>query len=212
MYTQDLTINYTRNAPGADRLRAKSDTNWKERRSVSGGIVKYAGANIRGRTRKQHAIAMSSCEAELMGLADMALELVYLYYVFEHLGVQFDEKPELETDQPDSHALIERALKVHGPIEVETDAQSAYNLTQRDSPGVNTKHVARRVFKMRELAARKIVSVRLVRTDEMEADIMTKILERQPFEKHRDSIMNAAAKLRERVKEVKSQAATSSES
>ena len=65
---------------------------------------------------------------------------------------------------------------------------------------------------MRELAARKIVSVRLVRTDEMEADIMTKILERQPFEKHRDSIMNAAAKLRERVKEVKSQAATSSES
>ena len=65
---------------------------------------------------------------------------------------------------------------------------------------------------MRELAARKIVSVRLVRTDEMEADIMSKILERPSFEKHRDTIMNSAAKLRERVKEVKSQAATSSES
>ena len=140
------------------------------------------------------------------------MELVYLYYVFEHLGVQFEEKPELSTDQPESHSLIERALQVHGPIEVETDAQSAYNLTQRDSPGANTKHVARRVFKMRELAARKLVSVRLVRTDEMEADLMTKILERPAFEKHRDSVMNAAAKLRDRIQEMQSEAATSSES
>ena len=66
---------------------------------------------------------------------------------------------------------------------------------------------------MRELAARKIVSVRLVRTctDEMEADLMTKILERPAFEKHRDSVMNAAAKLRDRVREMQSEAATSSE-
>ena len=57
-----------------------------------------------------------------MGLAHAALELVYLYFVFEHLGVQFDEMPDVETDEPNAHSLIERVMKGHGSIVVETDS------------------------------------------------------------------------------------------
>ena len=46
---------------------------------------------------------------------------------------------------------------------------------------------------MRELAAKKLVALRLVKTADMEADMMTKILERAAFDKHRDSVMNVSA-------------------
>ena len=46
---------------------------------------------------------------------------------------------------------------------------------------------------MRELRKRRRVAVRLVKTDEMEADILTKILEKPPFDKHRRSLKNLAA-------------------
>ena len=46
---------------------------------------------------------------------------------------------------------------------------------------------------MRELRKRRRVVVKLVKTDEMEADILTKILERPMFDKHRRSLKNLGA-------------------
>ena len=46
---------------------------------------------------------------------------------------------------------------------------------------------------MRELRKRKKVAVKLVRTEDMEADILTKILPKQLFDKHRRSLKNLSA-------------------
>jgi len=115
-------------------------------------------------------------------------------FVLEHLGVQFTELPEATTDDPEAHALVERMQDVHGPVEVETDSKSAHDLIHRNSSGGGaTRHVERKEFKMRELQRRKKVAVRLVKTADMEADILTKILDRAAFDKHRRTIKNLAA-------------------
>ena len=49
------------------------------------------------------------------------------------------------------------------------------------------------MFKMRELRGAGLVRVTLIPTDENEADIFTKPLDRAPFERHRDKIMNRAS-------------------
>ena len=46
---------------------------------------------------------------------------------------------------------------------------------------------------MRELRGAGLVDVKYVPTDDNTADIFTKILSRQPFEKHRRTLLNLAA-------------------
>ena len=43
---------------------------------------------------------------------------------------------------------------------------------------------------MRELRGAGVVTVKYVPTDENTADLFTKILSRQPFEKHRKTVLN----------------------
>ena len=110
-----------------------------------------------------------------------------------------DEQPEAATDDPEAHSMIGRVLdahsaNTHGIVEAETDAKAAYDLCHRESSGGGaSRHIDRREFKMRELRKRRRVIVRLVKTEDMEADILTKILERPLADKHRRSLKNLGA-------------------
>ena len=46
---------------------------------------------------------------------------------------------------------------------------------------------------MRELRGARLVEVKHLGTDENSADMFTKVLTRQPFEKHRKTVLNLAA-------------------
>ena len=54
----------------------------------------------------------------------------------------------------------------------------------------NSRHVDRKLFKMAELCGAGEVTVDYVPTDDNLADLFTKILSRQPFEKHRKTVLN----------------------
>ena len=54
----------------------------------------------------------------------------------------------------------------------------------------HTRHIDRKLFKLREMRGAGIVKVQYIPTDENTADIFTKVLDRQPFEKHRRTAMN----------------------
>ena len=47
--------------------------------------------------------------------------------------------------------------------------------------------------KMAEMRGAGLVTVKYLGTEENTADLFTKILDRQPFEKHRKTVLNAAA-------------------
>ena len=76
---------------------------------------------------------------------------------------------------------------------VETDNKGAHDLCHRFSSAQHTRHIDRKLFKLREMRGAGLVTVKYLGTEENTADIFTKILDRQPFEKHRKTVLNAAA-------------------
>ena len=113
---------------------------------------------------------MSSTEAELVALAECAIELVHIIGLCRFLGLEIDEA-----------------------VEVETDNKGAHDLCHRYSAAQHSKHIDRKMYKMREMRGAKIVTVKYIPTNENTADMWTKVLARQLFEKHRRVAFNLAA-------------------
>jgi len=59
-------------------LHAFADSNGGTTRSVTGDVIFLSGGAISHACRRQHCITMSSCEAELVALADSSIELLML--------------------------------------------------------------------------------------------------------------------------------------
>ena len=165
--TKTLGITYSKHGIGANKLKVFADSNWAITRSISGFTFILAGGSISHASRRQHCISMSSCEAELIALADAAIELLHVRALLEFIGHEFD-----------------------GPVEVATDNKAAYDLCHRFTSAQNSRHIDRKLFKMRELRGAGLVTVSHVPTELNPADLFTKILSRQPFEKHRKTVLN----------------------
>ena len=66
-------------------------------------------------------------------------------------------------------------------LEVCTDSKAAYDLCHRFTSAQNSRHVDRKMFKMRELRGAGVVHVRHIPGESNPADLFTKILTRQPL-------------------------------
>ncbi len=165
--TDKLGITYSKHSPNASCLHALADANWRSTRPTSGFVIFLAGGAIAHCCRRQTCIAMSTTEAELVALADCAIELIYVMSLLAFIGFEWNE-----------------------PVSVETDNKGAYDLCHRFTSAQHSRHIDRKMFKMRELSGAGVVKVKYVATDENTADIFTKVLSRQPFEKHRNVVMN----------------------
>ena len=167
--TRKMGTTYSKHAPNASKLTALADANWRHTRSTSGYCIFLGGACIASCCRRQGCIAMSTTEAELVALAECAIELISLKGVLETLGYEVD-----------------------GPIDVGTDNKGAYDLCHRYTSAQHSRHIDRKLFKMREMRGAGQVQVRYVPTNDNTSDIFTKILARQLFEKHRRTVLNLA--------------------
>ena len=129
-----------------------------------------------------------------MGLAELALELLYVRTVLTELGHIFQDEPVAEVSQHENLKRVNKLFDLtHGPTEVGTDNSGAFDLCHRKTNGKHTRHVARRVFKMRELQHSGVVKMQLIPTADMAADLLTKPLDDRTFERHRATIMNLHA-------------------
>ena len=169
--TARLGTAYSKHSDGSTKVVVRADANWSTTRSTTGYVIKLAGASVAHASRRQHCISMSTCEAELIALADAAIELLSLEPVLTKLG--YEHKGEA--------------------YEVGTDNKAAYDLCHRFTSAQNSRHIDRKLFKMRELRGAGRVTVRYIPTDENEADLFTKILGRHAFEKHRKTVLNLSA-------------------
>ena len=128
------------------------------------------GAAIATCCQRQGCISMSTTEAELVALAACAIELIYIMQLLKFIGYECDET-----------------------VCVETDNKGAHDLCHRFSSAQHTRHIDRKLFKLREMRGAGLVTVKYLGTEENTADLFTKILDRQPFEKHRKTVLNTAA-------------------
>ena len=165
--SRNLGCTFSAHVPDAGKLKAYADSNWGVTRSVTGFIIMLAGAAVVAVSRRQHCITMSSCEAELVALAECAIELLHIIEVVSFLGHE-----------------------VAGPVDVATDSKAAFDLCHRFTSAQNSRHIDRKMFKMRELRGAGRVTVRHIPGETNPADLFTKILSRQPFEKHRKVALN----------------------
>ena len=168
--TRDLGVTYSKFAEGADEIKAYADSDWGTTRSTTGFCIMLGGASIAHGSRRQHCITMSSCEAELVALCECAMELVYISQLLSFIGLP-----------------IVKAIKCF------TDNKGAHDLCHRYTSAQNSRHVDRKLFKMRELRGAGVVEVAHVPTEHNPADLFTKILGAQPFARHRATVLGLAA-------------------
>ena len=154
---------------------AKGDSDWSVLRSTTGYTVQYMNSSIGHGSRRQHCVAMSSTEAELIAMCTTCLELLFFIHLLRFLGKIIDD-----------------------PIPVWTDNKGAYDLCFRDTTGTSTRHVERKLFKGRELRGLGIILPTLVSTEVNDADMFTKVLEAWKFHKFRNVVMNLSGNTHDR--------------
>ena len=153
-----------------DDLLGYADTNWAgdvdTRRSTSGYIFKIADGVVSWRSKKQSTVAKSTTEAEYVALSQATQEAIWLRRLLSDLGCKAD-----------------------GPTLIKEDNQGAIEIARNPKFHNRTKHIDMTFHFIRERIASKDIKVEYCSTHDMIADIMTKALPKDRFEKLR-SLLN----------------------
>ena len=118
-------------------------------------------------SRTQKCVTLSTTEAEYVAMADGVKEALYVRGILAFL------MPSLE---PMSIGVYE-------------DNKGAIDLAKNPLSSSNSKHIDVRYHFLRELAASGDISVQYLRTEDQHADILTKAIGRESFERHRDFLL-----------------------
>jgi transposase InsO family protein len=144
-------------ASSAGKLEAFSDSDWAndpiDRKSNTGWLVTMNGGAVSWSCRKQNLVAMSSAEAEYIGLTETAKEIMWIKRVAKQFG--FDDGD---------------TTTIH------TDSQSAMAMVNNQGFSGRTKHIDIRCHFIREASKNKIINLAYHPTATNIADLMTKPL------------------------------------
>ena len=138
-------------------------------KSTSGYVCFLNGGPVSWMSKLQQPVATSTTEAEYMAASYCVSEVVFLRGILEDF-----------------------TYVQGGPTVLHEDNQGAVCLAKNEVNHSRAKHINVRYHQLRSLIADKVVEVRYCRTDENVADVMTKILPRVVFEKHRPKLMGYA--------------------
>jgi hypothetical protein len=148
-----------------------SDANWgndvDDRHSICGYVYTLNGGAITWSSKKQSVVALSSTEAEYIGITHAAKEAVWVCHLLSELY---------------SPAILEHPIIVH------CDNRSAIELVKNATFHSRTKHIAIRYHYIREAFNDGIITLTHRGTDEMPADMFTKALARVKLSKFTNSI------------------------
>jgi hypothetical protein len=152
-----------------DGLICYADASWASdldtRRSTTGYLFKLDGNLISWKSQRQSTVALSSTEAEYMGLSAATQEAIWLKRLLSELKMYEDKT-----------------------VVIHQDNQGAIALAKNPVFHQRTKHIDLRYHFIREQIEGKQVEVYYTPTGEMQADFLTKNLTRPLFEKHIKSI------------------------
>ena len=137
------------------------------RKSVTGYVVYLNGVPISWRSRSQRAVTLSTAESEYYAISEICSELIFVKNMLEFLGV------ELEL-----------------PIIVNVDNIGAIYLAKNRVLSNRTKHIGVRYHFVREYIEDGIIKIIFVRSKDNDADMFTKNLQKELFNKHRKNVMD----------------------
>ena len=146
-----------------------SDADWggdtDDRKSTSGYLFKVTGGPVSWRSKKQSCVALSTAEAEYMSLTLATQEAIWINRLLGELKLQ---KEPLE------------------PVTVYEDNQSAICMTKNPQFHGRSKHVDIKYHFVRDEVKKGTINIQYCRSENMIADMLTKSLFADRFEKLRD--------------------------
>lgn len=152
--TSSAKLEFTSNGNG--NLICYCDSDWASdidtRRSVTGYVFLLQGGPVSWCSRRQPTVALSTTEAEYMGLSTSLQEAMWLL----QLQAELD------------------ACEQKVPMKIFCDNRSAINLATTDGYHARSKHIDIRHHYVREKVKDKTIEVCSVSTDDMVADSLTK--------------------------------------
>jgi len=174
MTTQNLRLVFGRahgTYAGLQPLEGYSDADYASctvtRRSTTGTLFYLLRSLIVWTSKRQHMVALSSCEAEYCALCDSAKELVWIRNLVS------DIYPGLV----DTGATI-----------VHEDNEAAIKLASNPIDHARTKHIDVRLHYVRDRIQAKDLTLQWCPTQLMVADTLTKQLSKPVFQRHRESM------------------------
>ena len=168
--TREVGLTFGRDAHHRDvRLTAFSDADWAadkvDRKSVSGWIARINGDAVSWQSKKQAAVALSTCESELYAECAATQELQWLRGMMNELGVKFDV-PTLFGDNQSAIAAANNGVR-----------------TER------SKHIDIKYRFITDVIEKGRQQMVWIPTQKQQADILTKALSAPQFETLRKMIM-----------------------
>jgi hypothetical protein len=168
----DRILRYLKKSPGqgismrkntTNTIVGYSDADWAgsyDRKSTTGYCTFVGGNLVTWKSKKQNVVARSSAEAEYRAMASTASELIWIKQLLEDMKITYSE-----------------------PIQMYCDNQAARHIASNPVFHERTKHIEVDCHFIREKVQAGIIETPFVRSQEQIADILTKALDRGPFEK-----------------------------
>ena len=173
--TTDLCIEFRRSPPATNPIVGYVDSDWggdpDNGRSTTGYVFHYCGSVVDWRSTQQTLVAMSTMESELVALTTASLNAIYL----RALATSFGFPPT-------------------GPTVMHEDNRSAITVANSTTINRAPRHIARRHFKVRELihgthGEAPSITVEYIKSALNTADLLTKSLTTELFQRHRSSLV-----------------------
>ena len=166
--TSDRGITYETTDPEHPGMcyEAYSDSDWCVAHSTSGSCHTIRGRVVHASSKRQQSVSLSSTEAEIMAASLTACEVIF------HRGL-----------------LAEMGLDMSEPTTIWVDNMGAVEITKRRESLSRSRHIERRYLKIQEWVAEGKIKVMYINTTQNRADMFTKPLEREVFERHASAIM-----------------------
>ena len=147
------------------------DSSWangEKRKSIFGYAVLLNGSPVAYKTKQQTVVALSSTEAEYIGMCEAVKELMAVKNLLEFLQVS-----------------------VKKPFRVYNDNQGALYIGKNLASVSRTRHVEMKYYFVQDLVEKKEIQLVYKKTTEMIADIFTKALGRVKFQEFRERLISA---------------------
>ena len=136
------------------------------RKSVTGFIIYFCGVPVSWTSKGQKSVSLSSSEAEYIALSETAKEIRFLYQLLTEMGIE-----------------------VELPIVVRVDNIGAIFMAENIAVSPKTKHVDIRYRFVNDMVSERFLEVIFVGSLENDADLFTKNVKGEIYEKHSSKIV-----------------------
>ena len=194
---QEYLANST-SIPFYDGITGVSDASWgssdaEQRRSISRGVIYWKGSVIKGYSRMQHCITLSSCESEVIAVCQISQECIGLRHLVEFLENFADPSELARFHENDLQAIAFDQIGSSGdretyPIIMFSDSQSCLAALQNQGLSRRVRHMSLATCFIQFLVESGHLVLRWISGKLCVADLLTKILNREATEFHRCQI------------------------